>query len=132
MKKLFYPFIISFILSAFSLAQVRPQEYNLHFNPNETESLLFLYNQTTVSGADVEMVAGLGAKLDAGLKEARALTDTTKTVTMKLTVAEIQFCLGIIKNSTFEAKYAQLVLGMKRKLEALLPKVGRQAAEEKK
>lgn len=94
-------------------------EKNLLFNPNETESMLFLYNQTKISGGDVEMVAALGAKLKAGLKEARAATDSTQLIPLKLNENEIRYCLRIIRNSTFEARYAQLVLGMKKKLEKM-------------
>lgn len=94
---------------------------DLRFTPAEVESMLFLYNQTSVKGAEVELVAPVGIKLRAGLKEARALTDTTKTIVLKFNSTDTQICLGIIQNSTFEAKYAELVLGMKRKLEELLP-----------
>ena len=103
------------------LAQEQESEYALQFNPNEAESMVFLFNQTTVSGGDVEMVGALAAKLRTGMEQGRALQDTTQVVTLKLTPEEVQFCLGIIANSTFEARYAELVLGMKRKLEALLP-----------
>lgn len=130
MKTIFSAFVIIGMLTMPCIAQDTASIKDIKFNPNEAESMLFLYNQTTVSGADVEMVAGLGAKLNEGLKAARALTDTTMTVTLKLTIEEIQFCLGIIKNSTFEAKYAQLVLGMKRKLEALLPRAVRKTDKE--
>ena len=49
------------------------------------------------------------------------MQDTTKTIDLKLKLIELDLCLNIIKNSTFEAKYAELVLGMKRKIEKLLP-----------
>lgn len=98
-------------------------EKDLLFTPAEVESMLFLYNQTSVKGADVEMIAPLGVKLRAGLNEARALQDSTKSIKLKLIPVEVQLCLGIIENSTFEAKYAELVLGMKRKLQALMPPV---------
>jgi hypothetical protein len=85
------------------------------------ESMLFLYNQTTVKGSDVEIVAPVGAKLKAGLKAARALNDTTKMITLKFNPTQAKVCLNIIQNSTFEAKYAELVLGMKHKLQKLFP-----------
>lgn len=113
--------IMFYIVNPYCLGQEKRPERELHFTPAEVESMLFLYNQTTVKGSDVETVAPVGAKLKAGLREARALEDTTQHITLKLNVTEIQFCLNIISGSTFEAKYAELVLGMKRKLERLLP-----------
>ena len=107
-------------------------ERELHFTPAEVESMLFLYNHTTVKGAEVGLMAPIGAKLKAGLKKARALKDTTQTITLKLTPSQIQICLNIINNSTFEAKYAELVLGMKKKIMKLLPPPPDQTAVAKK
>jgi hypothetical protein len=107
-----------FVLSAF--AQAPDKAVEVGFSPAEVESMLFLYNQTPVKGADVEMVAPVGAKLRAALKNARTMKDTTQAVQLAMTAAEIQVCLGVIQASTFEAKYAELVYGMKRKLEALI------------
>ena len=108
-------------------------EKELHFTPAEVESMLFLYNYTTMKGAEVDIVAPVGAKLRAGLKKARALKDTTKTITLKLNLREVQVCLNIINSSTFKAKYAELVLGMKRKLLKLLPpQPGRRAESKRK
>jgi hypothetical protein len=106
------------IISVYGQAGDKP--LNVPFSPNEVESMLFLYNQTPVKGSDVEMVAPVGAKLRDGLKLARAQQDSTKAIPLQLIPVEIQVCLGIINASTFEAKYADLVLGMKRKLESYL------------
>ena len=116
-------FIILILIALFSLgfSQNMTVTKNLGFTPEEVESMLFLYNQAMIKGSDVEVVAPLGAKLKAGLKEARALQDSTGKVVLKLTLNEIGVCLNIIQTATFEAKYAQLVLGMKRKLIGLLP-----------
>lgn len=105
----------------FGAVMAQQQTLKLEFTPAEMESMLFLYNQTTVKGADVEVVAPLGVKLRAGLNEARTMKDTTGVLTLQLTLAEVQICLYIIQQSTFEAKYASLILNMKRKLEAILP-----------
>ena len=121
MLKLCRYFIILFVFIVNSYSQENNPEKNLFFEPQEVESMLFLYNQTTIKGADVDMVAPLGAKLKAGLKEARTQKDTTKTIILKVTPTELQICLNIIENSSFEAKYAELVAGMKRKLLSLLP-----------
>lgn len=97
------------------------QIFEVQFTPAEVESILFLYNQTSVKGSDVEIVVPVGIKLRVGLKKARALKDTTKTIKLNLTVTDVQVCLNIIQNATFEARYAELVLGMKKKLVKLLP-----------
>ena len=116
-------FIILILIALFSLgfSQNMTVTKNLDFTPEEVESMLFLYNQTMIKGSDVEVVAPLGAKLKAGLKEARALQDSTGKIVLKLTLNEIGVCLNIIQTATFEAKYAQLILGMKKKLMELLP-----------
>lgn len=112
------------LISAISIAvlslygQTAEKPLNVALSPAEVESMLFLYNQTPVKGADVELVAPVGAKLRAGLRQARAQQDSTKDIVLSLTPTEIQVCLGIIQASTFEAKYAELVLGIKRKLAA--------------
>jgi len=103
-----------------AFGQVEDKTINVAFSPAEVESMLFLYNQTPVKGSDVEVVAPVGAKLRAGLKAARTQQDSTKSIMVPLLPAEVQVCLGIINASTFEAKYADLVLGMKRKLESYL------------
>jgi hypothetical protein len=97
------------------------QELKFNFSPEEVESMLFLYNQTTIKGSDVDVVAPLGAKLKKGLQQARMMKDSTGLIPMSMTPVEIQICLNIIENSQFEAKYAELVAGMKRKLTSLLP-----------
>jgi hypothetical protein len=113
---------ISFLsLNVFLFGQIQEKPIDVQFSPQQVESMLFLYNQTPVKGADVEIVAPVGAKLRAGLKQARAQQDSSKAIVLPLFPAEVQVCLGIINASTFEAKYAELVLGMKRKLEALMP-----------
>jgi len=71
--------------------------------------------------AEVDLVAPVGMKLKAGLMEALALRDTTKTITLRMTPSQSQICMNIINASTFEAKYAELVYGIKRKLELLIP-----------
>ena len=115
------PFLFLLLFAVAGLAQNAAVEKSIQFTPSEAESMLFLYNQTMVKGTDVEIVAPLGKKLNDGLKRARALTDTTETIELKLKLVELDLCMSIIKNSTFEAKYAALVLGMKRKIEKLLP-----------
>ncbi|MBN1781061.1 hypothetical protein JW948_08065 [bacterium] len=114
--------LILTLLFYISVAAQQPVKMvKVEFTPAEVESMLFLYNQTSIKGADVEVVAPVGTKLRAGLKEARAMSDSTKMLTLDMNLMEVQVCVNIIQASTFEAKYAELVLGMKRKLVALLP-----------
>jgi hypothetical protein len=113
--------VLVLLFYSIGFSQMSQVEKELKFTPAEVESMLFLYNQTSVKGADVEVVAPVGVKLRDGLTQARTLNDTTQKVILKVTAAETQICLQIIQNSTFEAKYAELVLGMKNKLVKLLP-----------
>lgn len=92
----------------------------LRFSPNEAESMLCLFNRTPVSGGDVERIAGLGKKLADGFAEAKKQKHAEQTVAIPLNCQEIRYCLAIINQSTFQAKYAGLVLGMKQKLTRLL------------
>ncbi len=118
MKNLFVVMCCSLlVLFGLSLAQ----EKELLFTPNEVESMLFLYNQAPVKGDQVEIVAPVGAKLRKGLEVARAQNDSTKLVKLMMNPTELQICLNILNLSTFEARYAELVLGMKKKIEKLLP-----------
>ena len=50
-------------------------------------TLLFLYNQTTIKGYDVEVVATVGLNLRMGLQEARTLKDTTKKCVVEAKVS---------------------------------------------
>jgi hypothetical protein len=120
---------VALSMTLFSLyGQTAEKPLNVSLSPAEVESMLFLYNQTPVKGADVELVAPVGAKLRAGLRQARTQLDSTQDIVLPLTPTEIQVCLGIIEASTFEAKYAELVLGIKRKLEAFAGQPGVSAA----
>jgi hypothetical protein len=49
------------------------------------------------------------------------LQDTAAKISLKLTRNKIGVCLNIIQTDTFEAKYAQLILEMKKKMVKLLP-----------
>ena len=68
--------LILIVLFSFGFSQNMTITKNLDFTPEEVESMLFLYNKTMIKGSDVEVVAPLGAKLKAALKEARALLET--------------------------------------------------------
>ena len=119
--------VVTLCFSGIVFGQNPPVAKTLQFSPAEVESMLFLYNQTNVKGADVEFVAPVGDKLRAGLEEARALKDTTQSIDLQFSATDTQVCLNIINASSFEAKYAGLVLGMKRKLEVLFPPVRQDA-----
>ncbi|MBN1540903.1 hypothetical protein JW992_02075 [candidate division KSB1 bacterium] len=93
------------------------QESDVNFNAAEAESMVFLFNQTTIKGSDVEVVAPLAQKLNAALEIAKVTEDKTQLVPLKLTAQEIEICFNVINNATFEARYAQLVFSMKNKLQ---------------
>ena len=120
-NKILYASVLVGILCLPCFGEGFGPEKELVFTPAEVESMLFLYNQAPVKGSEAELVAPVGKKLKEGLKEARALEDTTGTITLKLNLTQLQVCMSIVNNSTFEAKYAELVSGMKRKLRKLLP-----------
>lgn len=109
------------ILLFCGIATISAQEKELYFTPNEVESMLFLYNQAPVKGDQVEMVAPIGGKLRQAAIMARTQKDSTQSVKMLFTPVELQICYNVLSISTFEARYAELVLGMKKKLEKLLP-----------
>lgn len=94
---------------------------HLQFKANEAESMLALFNQTMVSGGDVALIAELGQKLATGVREAKKKKNTDETVGLPLNRQEVCYCLAIISQSTFQAKYAGLILGIKTKLTAFLP-----------
>lgn len=103
-------------LPAVAADQVQP----VPLKANEAQSMLALFNRTVVSGGDVELIAGLAAKLRAAHEAGRQLDDPEKTVALPLNPEEIRYCLAVIARSTFEARFAGLVLGMKEKLSARL------------
>ncbi len=113
-------FALLMMLSAVVMAQDR----ELLFAPAEVESMLFLYNQAPIKGSDVEIIAPLGMKLREGLRVAQTQSDSLKPVKLLFSGDDVQICLNILNNSTFEARFAELVLGMKKKLEALLTPMG--------
>jgi len=122
MKKLSHSILLIMLFFCFLAFSQQPvQMVKVQFTPAEVESMLYLYNQTSIKGSDVEVVAPVGVKLRSGLKRARAMKDSTQTLTLEMSLVDVQVCVNIIQASTFEAKYAELVLGMKRKLEAFLP-----------
>lgn len=122
MRKRITTWIVMLCLCALPCAASEATHGNcLEFKPNEAESMLALFNQTMVSGGDVELIAGLGEKLATGFQEAKKLKNPARTIILPLNTQEIRYCLAIIGQSTFQAKYARLILGIKKKLTALLP-----------
>ncbi len=118
------PFLVMALvlyLSLFTNVFGQNQIKTINFSAAEAESMVFLFNQTTIKGSDVDVVAPLSKKLNTALKSAKALEDKTKPVPIELSLQELQICLNVINNATFEARYAELVLGMKSKIKAVLP-----------
>jgi hypothetical protein len=110
---------VLFLCLLVSVAFSQPKE--LKYNPAEVESMLFLFNKTTIKGSDVEIMAPLQEKLKSALEKAREAKAEDAMITLELSVQELQICHQILNNAEFEAKYAELVLGMKNKIKELLP-----------
>ena len=92
------------------------QDKELTFNPVETESMLFLYNQTMIKGSDVEIMAPLQVKLRTALEKARTANDENAQIALDLNPQQIDICYQVLKNANFEAKYTELIYGMMTKL----------------
>ncbi len=108
-----------FLLSmGINLAQ---QDAVLKFNRPEIESLLTMFNETPIKGQDLDVLAPLMTKLKDGVKEASAFIDTSQTVDIKVNAQEAGIFLNIINNATFPARFVDLVLGMKKKIQAVAP-----------
>jgi len=114
---------LAMILSLFllSLGANLAQDDAIKLNRPEIESMLYFFNEANIRGADIEVWAALAQKLKAGQKEVAAFVDTSQTITLKLSAQEAKICVDIINNSTFQAKWVDLVLGLKRKLQKIAP-----------
>lgn len=115
--------ILTLVLIAMilGLGSITATAKDLTYSPVEVESMLYLFNRHPIKGTDVEFMAPLQVKLKNGLQEARALADSSATVSLDLTLREIQTCIEILDEAQIEAKYTQLIYGMKQKLKTLLP-----------
>jgi|WetSurMetagenome_2_1015567.scaffolds.fasta_scaffold582206_1 hypothetical protein len=108
-----------FLLSmGINLAQ---QEPVIKFNRPEVESLLAMFNETPIKGQDLDVLAPLMTKVKNGAKEASAFTDTSQVVSMKVSPQEAGIFLNIINNATFPARFVDLVLSMKKKIQVVAP-----------
>ncbi|MBN1997485.1 hypothetical protein JW935_08040 [candidate division KSB1 bacterium] len=95
----------------------------LKYDPVETESMLFLFNKTPIKGSDVEYFAPLQVKLRKALEKARAAGENSeKEIEIELMPNEILILIRILEMADFEAKYAELVANMKKKLQDLADK----------
>jgi hypothetical protein len=117
MKKViaFLAMIVSLFL--LSLGANLAQEPYIKLNRPEMESLLCFFNEASVRGADIETWATLGQKLKTGAKEVAVFVDTTQVVSLPLNSREAKICIDIINDSTFQAKWVELVYSIKRKLQ---------------
>ncbi|MBD3386073.1 hypothetical protein GF407_14250 [candidate division KSB1 bacterium] len=113
MNKSFLPFIVIIFLAFLSNNSFGTE---LKFDPVETESMLYLFNQTKIKGSEVEMFAPLQAKLIGALDKARNLPQDSTTVSIELSTQELDICLQILNNANVEAKYLDLILNMKNKI----------------
>ena len=111
---------LTFLLLALATTAMS-QGTDVKFNVAEIESMAAIFNQTTIKGSEVEIIVPLNRKLKEALHKAQAIQNKQEAVPFKLTVQEASICLNIINNATFEARYAELVFGMKKKLQLLIP-----------
>ncbi len=113
--------ILVLITMILGLGSITASAKTLNYSPVEVESMLYLFNRHPIKGTDVEFMAPLQGKLKESLEEARALGDSSATLSLELSLREIQTCIEILDEAQIEAKYTQLIYGMKQKLNALLP-----------
>jgi hypothetical protein len=113
-------FFFLFLLLSVS-AVIYGQELEAKFNAAESEMMAVMFNQFSIKGSDVEAVVPLNRKLKEALQKSQGIQNKNDSVPLKLTTAEVSICLTIINNSTFEARFTELVFGMKQKLLSLLP-----------
>ena len=64
MKKCVIITMLIFTIHLMLIAQTPETQKDIQFTPAEVESMLFLYNQTQVKGAEVELVAPVGSLLN--------------------------------------------------------------------
>ncbi len=121
MKKIIPIILFATVIFLSTQTAIIGQEKMLNFNAAEVESMMFLFNKTQIKGSDVEVLAPLSKKLKNALEKAQQIEDKTQPVPLQLSLQELQICLNIINNATFEARFAELVLGMKQKIQELLP-----------
>ncbi len=121
MRKLIPVILFIAVLFLSTQTTIIGQEKKLDFTAAEAESMMFLFNQTQIKGSDVEVLAPLAKKLKAALEKAQATEDKTEIIPLELSLQELQICLNVINNATFEARFAELVLSMKNKIKAHLP-----------
>ena len=113
-------YFFTFLLLALATTAMG-QETDVKFNAAEIESMAAIFNQTSIKGSEVEIIVPLNRKLKEALQKAQTIQNKQEAVPFKLTVQEARICLNIINNATFEARYAELVFGMKKKLQLLIP-----------
>jgi hypothetical protein len=116
MKK---PFSILLLFVLVLAGSLLAQEKEVLFTPAEMTSMLTLFNQAPIKGSDVEVIAPLSIKLRNSY-EIMQRDSSRHNISMKLSPQDVQICLTVLNNSTIEARFAELVLMMKQKLNALL------------
>lgn len=121
MRKYLLTLFLLFYSIISALGQANEIQKKIKFYPAEIQTLFLFYNGTKIKGSDVELFAPIGLKLREGFKQAQNIKDSTSTISLNLTLNEIGICFNIIQNSTFEAKYAPLILQLKEKLRSYLP-----------
>ncbi|MBN1540904.1 hypothetical protein JW992_02080 [candidate division KSB1 bacterium] len=106
--------ILALLLPLLAIAE---EPKSVQFTATESESMLFLYNQTVIRGSDVEIMAPLQSKLVTAFETSKEFPDSTKIVELDLSLQQIELCMMILQQSDVEARYAPLLNGILQKLE---------------
>jgi hypothetical protein len=117
MKRLIAILAMMAFLFVLSLGVNIAQDEPLRFNRPEMESMQYFFNEASIKGADIDAVASIAQKLKEGGRQVAAFSDASQTIRIKVTSQEARICLEIINNATFQARHAELVSGMKKKLQ---------------
>ncbi len=126
MKKVLAFFAMLASLFLLSLGANLAQDKSIRLNRIEIEAMVYFFGEATIKGSDIELLAALSQKLKKAQKEAAAFTDTTQTIQLELSPQEAKICLDMINQATFQAKWVDMVLAMKRKFAAVAsPSLGR-------
>jgi hypothetical protein len=116
MKLIFSILAMMTFLFFLSLSVNMTQDESLRLNRPEMDSLLALFDQTSVRGTEIEGIAGLSQKLKEGAKQLDNYSDSSRTIVLRVSPREARICLEMINRATFQASHAETMKRIKSKL----------------
>lgn len=126
MKKVLAFIAMLSALFLFNLGANSAQDKSIKLNRLEIDGMVYFFGEAKVKGSDIEILAALSQKLKKAQKDASAFNDTTQTVELNISPQEAKICLDIINDSVFQARWVEMVYGMKRKFASIaMPSLGR-------